>query len=224
MSTIPLAGRAALSALVVLAAAGCAEPGPPAAPPEGWTAEGDRWWVPGTDTSAAFRDLSTVEAMGVARDESEFVRWAQEKMTDLYRTNPEVVDSVFGADVLPVLQAGVPSGGDYGAEADALVNQVKTDFFQRYNSSRPAPRTDPLVVPDSLAGVSGRVVVQVYLTPEKEPVAVELVEGTGTTLDEIVMRRAIGNEFTDAWVRERPGQSAGVNVPNWVRVENTFGG
>ena len=219
--------RAALALAALLSAAaplaGCAEPGPPAAPPEGWAAEGDRWWVPGTDTSAAFRDLSTVEAMGVARDGSEFVRWTQEKMTDLYRTNPEVVDSVFGAEFLPVVEAGVPSGDDYGAEAEGLVNRVKTDFFQRYNPSRTLPREDVLAVPDSLAAVSGRVVVQVYLSPEKEPLAVEVVEGTGTGLDRIVMRRAIESEYTDAWVRKRAGQSAGVNVPNWVRVTNTFG-
>ena len=216
--------RPALAALALLVLAGCAEPGPPATAPEGWTAEGDRWWVPGTDTSAAFRDLSTLEAMGVARDGSEFVRWGQEKMTDLYRTNPEVVDSVFGADVVPVLQAGVPAGGDYGAESEALVDRAKTDFFQRYNSSRTVPQTEPIVVPDSLAGVSGRVVVQVYVSPEKEPLAVKVVEGTGTALDGLVMRRAVESTYTDAWVRERPGQSAGVNVANWVRFSNTFGG
>lgn len=215
--------RPALAALVLVLAAGCAEPGPPAAPPEGWTAEGGRWWVPGTDTSAAFRDLSTIEGMGVAREGSEFVRWSQEKMTDLYRTNPEVVDSVFGADFVAVVEDGVPSGGDYGAEADALVKGVKADFFQRYNPAQTVPRADALVVPDSLAGVSGRVAVQVYLTPEKEPVAVELLEGTGTTLDEITMRRAVESEYTDAWVREGAGQTRGVNVPNWVRVTNTFG-
>ena len=215
--------RLALPALALLLAAGCAEPGPPATAPEGWESAGDRWWVPGTDTSAAFRDLSTLDAMGVARDDSEFVRWSQEKMTDLYRTNPEVVDSVFAADVVPVLQAGVPAGDDYGAEADALVDRVKTDFFQRYNSSRTLPQTEPIVAPDSLADVSGRVVVQVYLSPEQEPLAVRVVEGTGTALDGLVMRRAIESEFTPAWVRERPGQSAGVEVVNWVRFSNTFG-
>ena len=203
--------------------AGCAEPAPPADPPEGWTAEGDRWWVPGTDTSAAFRDLSTIDSMGVARTGSEFVRWSQEKMTDLYRTNPEVVDSVFGAQFLTTIQEGVPSGDDYGTEAEGLVNRVKTDFFQRYNPSQTLPRQDPIVVPDDLADVSGRVVVQVYLSPEQEPLAVRVVEGTGTMLDQIVMRRAIESEFTPAWVRPRAGQSGGVEVVNWVRVANTFG-
>ena len=40
---------------------------------------------------------------------------------------------------------------------------------------------------------------------------------------EDVMRRAIESEFTPAWVRPRAGQSGGVEVPNWVRVANTFG-
>lgn len=221
--------RSALLPLVALCLAagvplsGCADPAPPSTPPEGWTADGDRWWVPGTDTSAAFRDLSTIEAMGVARDGSEFVRWTQEKMTDLYRTNPEVVDSVFGAEFLETIQAGVPSSDDYGTEAEGLVKRVKTEFFQRYNSAQPVPRADPFPVPSDLADASGRVVVQVYLSPEKEPLAVELVEGTGTALDQISMRRAIESEYTDAWVRETAGRSAGTNVENWARVVNTFG-
>ncbi len=215
---------AALVAVAAVALAACSESGPPATPPDGWVAEGDQWWVPGTDTSAAFRDLSTLEAMDVARDESEFVRWFQEQMTDLYRTNPEVVDSVFGAEFLPTIEAGVPAGDDYAAAADGMVNQVKNDFFQRYNAARYSPPAEPLAIPADLADASGQVTVQVYVNPEKEPVAVELLEGTGTALDQIAMRRAIESTFTDAWVRETAGRSAGTNIYNWVRISSSFGG
>ena len=214
---------AAFVALAALVLAACSDPRPPAEPPEGWVAEDGRWWAPGTDTTAAFRDLSTLEAMGVARDESEFVRWFQEQMTDIYRSSPEVVDSVFEAEFLPAVREGVPAGGDYATSARGLVNQVKTDFFQRYNGARYMPPAEPLAIPSDLADVSGQVTVQVYVNAEKEPVAVELVEGTGTELDAIAMRRAIDSEYTDAWVRETAGRSAGKNIPNWVRVTSTFG-
>ena len=214
---------ALLAAAVTLAA--CSEAGPPAEPPEGWVAAGEtRWYVPGVDTTEAFRDLTTLEAMGVVReDASEFVRWFQERMTDLYRTNPEVVDSVFGAEFLPLVEQGVPSGDDYGPAAEAFVDQVKTDFYQRYNPAQYTRTTEPLALPADLADVSGRAVVQVYVNPAKEPVAVKLVEGTGTRLDQIAMRRATESTFTDAWVRETAGRSAGVNVDNWVRITTDFG-
>ena len=216
--------RPLLAALALVIFAGCAEPGPPATPPEGWVeASPTRWYVPGTDTTAAFRDLSTLEAMGVARDESEFVRWVQEKMTDIYRTDPETVDSVFAAEFLDDVREGVPAGEGYGEAADALVNRIKTDVFQRYNGSRYQPPAEGLAVPDSLAGASGRVAVQVYVDPANEPVAIRLVEGTGTALDQVFMRRVLGGTFTDAWVRPTAGRSAGVEIYNWVHVESDFG-
>lgn len=215
------------AALVLLAAAAlvaCSESGPPSSPPEGWVSEGNQWWVPGTDTSAAFRNLSTLEAMEVVReDEPEFVRWVQERMTDLYRTNPEVVDSVFGAEYLDAVREGVPNDENYATVADILVNDIKTAFFQRYNAARYSPPADPLAIPADLQGTSGQVTVQVYVNPDKEPVAVELLEGTGTELDQIAMRRAIEGSYTDAWVRPTAGPSAGVNVPSWVRVSSSFG-
>ena len=213
----------AVLALCAVALAACSDSRPPSDPPEGWVADGDRWWVPGTDTTAAFRDLSTIEAMGVARDESEFVRWFQEQMTDLYRTSPEVVDSVFEAEYLPTVRSGVPAGGDYSTGARDLLNTVKTDFFQRYNAARYSPPAEPLAIPADLASESGQVVVQLYVNEAKEPVAVKLVEGTGTELDGIAMRRALQSTFTDAWVRETAGRSAGKNIPNWVRITSTFG-
>ena len=220
--------RAALLApaalLAALALAACAEPGPPATPPEGWTAEGDRWYLPGTDTDAAFRDLSSVGAMGVVReDEPEFVQWFQRQMEELYRTNPEVVDSVFGAEFLPSVRDGIPAGDDYATASTGLVRRVQGEFYQRYNPAQFTAPAETAALPDSLAGASGEVVVQVYVNEAKEPVAVRLLEGTGTGLDAIAMRRAVEGTFTDAWVRRTAGQSAGTNVPNWVRVTTRFG-
>ena len=211
-----------LAALATLAA--CSESAPPAEPPEGWTAASEtRWFVPGTDTTAAFRDLSTLEAMGVAREEPEFVRWVQEKMTDIYRSGPETVDSVFAADYLARVEAGVPEGDDYGAQADALVNEIKRDVFQRYNGSRYQPPAEGLAIPEAYADVSGQIAVQVYVDRDNEPIAVRLVEGTGTPLDQMFMRHVLGGTYTDAWVRPTAGRSAGVEIPSWVRIESSFG-
>ena len=211
--------------LAVLALAACADPAPPSAPPEGWVEAGDdRWFVPGADTTTAFRDLTTIEAMGVERDESEFVRWVQERMTDIYRTNPEVVDSVFAAEFLDDVRAGVPADGDYGAGADALVNRIKRDIYQRYNSTRYAPPEEPLVIPAELQDATGRIAVQVYVDTDNQPVAIKLVEGTGTALDQMFMRRALSSTFTDAWVRPTAGRSAGVKIMSWAHVSNTYAG
>ena len=216
--------RSALAVFAVLTLAACAsEPGPPATPPEGWTTAGDtRWFVPGTDTTAAFRDMSTIEAMGVTREGTEYLRWVQEKMTDIYRTSPEVVDSVFAAEYLAEVQQGVPAGEGYEEAATALVQRIKRDIFQRYNATRYQPPAEPMVVPDSLMDASGRIAVQVYVTADNEPVAVKLLEGTGTTLDQLFMRRAIDSEYTDAWVRETAGRSAGKKIPNWAFVSSEF--
>ena len=214
-----------LLVLVALGLAACQEARPPSAAPEGWVAaDPGRWYVPGTDTSAAFRDLSTLEAMGVARDESEFIRWAQEKMTDLYRTDPETVDSVFAAEYLDEVRAGVPPGDDYAARAQALVDGIKYDFYERYNASRYDPPDEPLVLPEDLADVGGRIAVQVYVDRDNQPTAIRLVEGTGTELDQVFMRRVLGSTFTDAWVRPTAGRVAGVEIPSWVHVSNNFAG
>ncbi len=222
--TLPV-GRL-LSALLVgsFFLAACAEPGPTNAPPEGWVAESPtRWYKPGTDTAAAFRDLSTLEAMGVARDDSELVRWTQEKMTDLYRTDPETVDSVFAADYLDEVRAGVPQGDGYDDAVEGMVNRIKTDFFQRYNPAQYQPAAEPFAIPDSLASAQGVITTQVYVDRDNQPTAVMLIEGTGTSLDQMMMRRATESTFTDAWVRPTAGNSAGVEIPSWVRISSNYG-
>jgi hypothetical protein len=229
MFTFPPSGRLLpsllLPALLLGSAllAACGDSGPSAAPPEGWIAASPtRWYAPGADTTAAFRDLSTLEAMGVARDDTELVRWTQEKLTQLYRTDPETVDSVFAADYLDELRAGLPSGDGYGPAAEAMVERIKTEFYQRYNASVYQPSETQFAIPDSLAGADGVITVQVYVNRDNVPTAVKLVEGTGTALDQMMMRRALDGTFTDAWVRETAGRSAGTEIPSWVRISSNY--
>lgn len=210
---------AAVFAALTLAA--CGGPSEPVGPPEGWEGTATRWWTAGADTAAAFRDLSSLEAMGIERAPDEFDGWVQEQLLPIYRSNPEVADSVFTAGFAPELSP--PAGTtDYAAAAETVADGVKRDFYQRFNGSRKVPGPG-IAVPDSLAGVSGEVVLQVYVAPDKRPLAVALVEGTGTALDQMAMREAALSEYTDGWVRPTRGQSAGVNIPTWVRVTQRFG-
>ena len=223
--------RLALAALVLLLSA--CDSGLEIGPPADWQADGDRYWAPGADTEAAFRDLSSIDAMGVATDASDFQRWSQDRLVELFRSNPEVVDSVFDADFAQALQEGVAASGDDDATRDRLLNDVKRDFYQRYNNSR--KQQTQLVLPDSLARLSGDVVLDVYVRQDDAlaeagdeypfvPVAIQVVEGTGTGLDLAAVGDAARARYTSAWVRTGPGNSAGVPVRNWVRITRSFGG
>ena len=210
---------ALLAGAALLAACSDTDPAASAEPPEGWVAENPtRWYAPGVDTAAAFRDLSTLEAMGVGSDDSEFVRWTQERMTDFYRTHPEIVDSVFAADYLAEVEASAAASND---DANALVDRIKTEFYQRYTPTQYRPSAD-FAIPATLADADGIITVQVYLGADKEPLAVMLLEGTGTELDQMMMRRALDGTYSDAWVRKTAGQSQGVNVVNWVRISSNY--
>lgn len=209
---------ALLFAAVALAAC---QSSAPAGPPEGWVADGDRWWTPGADTTAAFRDLDSFEAMGIERPANDFAGWVWDKLVVLYRTNPEVVDSVYTAGFVPDLAP--PAGADdYQAAAEGVAEQLKRDFYQRYNHTNKMPGPG-IAIPDSLSGVRGEVVMQVYVNRDTQPVAVKLLEGTGTYLDTMAMRNAATSEYTEAWVRPKAGQSAGVKIPSWIRVTQRFG-
>lgn len=213
--------RPLLLALVVLSLAACGAP-EPIVPPEGWQGTDTRWWAPGTDTSVAFRDLSSLEAMGIEPASDDFAAWVQEQLLPIYRSHPEIVDSVFTAGVVPTL-APPADGFTFQSEASALANDVKRDFYQRYNHTQKIPG-EGISVPDSLQNVSGEVVLQVYVNRDTQPVAVQLLEGTGTALDQIAMRDAATGSYTEAWVRPTAGQSAGVKIPSWVRITQRFGG
>lgn len=209
---------AAVAAVLTLAACGQA---PELGPPDGWQGTDTRWWKPGTDTTVAFRDLSTLEAMGIAPAEDDFAAWVQEQLLPIYRSGPETVDSVFVAGFAPELSP--PAGGfNFQSEASALANTVKRDFYQRYNNAQKIAG-DGIAVPDSLQNVSGEVTLQVYVDRDSQPVAVQLLEGTGTALDQMAMRDAALASYTEAWVRPTRGQSAGVKIPSWVRVTQSFG-
>lgn len=210
-------------AATVLAACGSGEIEPPA----GWEAAGDDRWVrTGADVTDAFRDLSTVEAMGVADSSDEVTRYAKEQLLYLYRTSPEVIDSLFQAEARPLLQRAY-SRDNYREEVDEAINDVKIALLggggdrALYNLARAMPDPPPqrAALPDSLRqrGVSGNVTVQVLVDKDGQAVAVQAVESLHPTLDKLAMLQAATTRYNAAWVITGP-RGGGQAIPNYVRM------
>lgn len=199
-------------------------------PPDGWevVSEG-RWIRTGADTTGAFRDLSSVEAMEVADSTSEVMRYAKEQMLYLYRTSPEVVDSLFAAVAFPILDKTYPSEG-FQEQVDLALNDAKIAIVggrgqqavYRQATTKPTPAPVAATYPDSLKqrGITGEVIVQTLVDETGRPVAVEVVESLNPTLDALVMRQAATTTFNPAWVVQ--GRSGGTPIRNYARIPMTF--
>ena len=219
---------AALVAVIATVLAACEEGG--IQPPDGWDAIAeDRWIRTGADTSGAFRDLASVEAMGVADSSNDVIRYAKEQMLYLYRTSPEVVDSVFMAVAYPILDKTYPTQG-FQEQVDLALNDAKIAMLggrgeqavYRQATAKPTPPPDRAVYPDSIRarGVTGQVVVQALVSEEGQPVAVQLIEIVNPTLDALVMRQAATTTFNPAWVVV--GRRGGKAIRNYTRIPMTF--
>ena len=206
-----------LLALAVLA--GC-ETAPDLGPPPGWNADGlERWWQEGVDTSVAFRDLETFEAMNLSerpdgkRTEGPAHRNIQQNLIALYRNQPEVVDSLFGVIAVPLIDEQAQE-----ADRDDLVQEINRELNRVFFYPRPAPDQEVSIsYPDSLrqAGVGGSVKMQVYLSEEGEPLAIKLVDSVDPTLDAIAMRATTQKRWSPARLRSGPMRS-------WVRSVLAF--
>ena len=184
-------------------------------PPAGWSADGlDRWWQDGVDTTLAFRDLDTFEAMALGgrpdgkRDESPTHRNVQQQFVQLYRNQPEIIDSLFAEIAVPLInQRGQQE------DRDALVRDINRAMNKAFFFAR--PKSEPqveIVYPDSLrtAGVGGSVKLQVYLDAEGEPLAIKRVDAVDPTLDAIALRATTQKR----WI---PAALNGETIPSWVR-------
>ena len=202
-------------ALVFAACSGGGDLGPPA----GWTADGDRWWQEGADTDRAFRDLETLEDMGVTvYEDVDMGASVQNRMIELYRSNPELVDSLFAVHGLPAVQDGAPDAGDRTAQREQMVTAINRELARHYRQPLIKPDVPvERVYPDSLrsAGVGGQVVLQVYVDSEGVPQAIEKLEGAHPTLDALSMQTATKMRWTRPWVIT-DGQER--YVPGWTRL------
>jgi len=210
------------SALLVLfgflsaACGGQADLGPPA----GWVDDGaTRWWRADADTSGVFRNLETLESMGVrVFEEVDLGPSVQNRMLEFYRTNPEIVDSVFVEHGLPIVERGDPSITDRTELRERLVTDAYREMVRYYRDARQDPNVQiEKVYPDSLRerGVTGRVEMQVRVSSEGEPVAIQMLSSVDPTLDALAMQAITKIRWVHA------GHS-GEAVASWTRMAITY--
>ena len=228
-----------LTLILMIGLVGCGSDGPyVAGPPEGWVAGEMQWWQPGTDTELAFRDLESLESMGVSNADRVYAGGAgmqqsiqkdnlvfavKQSLIELFRNEPEVVDSLFESIITPKLAKARLSG-----DPTEDIKKFKRDGYRSIARHFREPRTVtklgqdvPVVYPDSLAeaGVTGSVAMQVYLNNAGEPQAIELIESVHTVLDDIAMKATTKMRWQPAYLL-RGGKSD--PIPSWVRFSVGF--
>jgi hypothetical protein len=226
----------------ILLVAGCTgNSNPGLALPEGWvTDDTDRWWKSGADTALVFRDLETLQAMGIQMapivydatvalwgqapvGEERLIHYVKQSLLPLFRNRPEVVDSLFDELVSPKIR-------ELGSTADpgGAVAKFKRDGYRSIYRHFHEPRTvlrigqDIMVdIPDSLAGTAaGRTEsFQVYISMEGEPIAVELLSGIHPVLDRIALLATLQMRWQPAYLLK--GRKS-VPLEAWARFRIKF--
>lgn len=220
--------------VAVLVVAGCASEGAQTEPPEGWNTGEGQWWAEGVDTALAFRNTDSLEAMGVAGDETfaagaeitpdQFERAVKEELAPLYRNHPEIVDSLFEEYAQPNI-----AEADLSGDLEEAVPQYRTESYEAISEHfrEPRPQTQlgadvSVSYPDTLRSdeTSGTVEMQVYLDREGAPQAIQRLEGVHPTLDAIGMNAATRMRWEPAYVLRDDDEWE--PIPGWVRFSVTF--
>ena len=226
-----------LSLFVWLLAAGCGtEEGAPTDAPEGWQAAGSYWWKAGADTAQAFRNLASLEAMGASEgpvyasaggqiSDDQFVTGVKRSLLPLFRADPRRVDSLFEQHVRPKA-LNAERTGDARQDIEAFKSEAYGTLRRHFREPQTTLQLGEdiaVAYPDSLRreGVSGRVRMQVRISAEGEPQAIELLEGVHPTLDDIARRATTQMRWAPARVRSTSGQ-AWTDLPAWARFNINF--
>ncbi len=216
---------------------GCARSSTDLGPPEGWEGTDTRWWRVGTDTTGLFRALDTFEEMGIPyqpvvfiggnldaqpdKMREQLINAVKRQLLPLYRTNPEIVDSLFQKYVVPAIKRTAPPRR---ARFEASVKEWKSRAYRTiaryYREPRPTLRIGQDIkvpYPDSLMekGIGGKVRMQVYVNEKGEPVAIQLLESVHPVLDRMAMRATTRMRWSPAYLNGKP-------VPAWVRFSISF--
>ncbi len=226
----------ALVAALLVGSACAVQPPIPLDPPEGWLTDGaDSWWLPATDTAAAFRDLETLQSMGLGEEspvysaehlaETQFAvgrfrmkQAVRDALLPLYRNHPEVVDSLFRRyaedDILPSAR-----GGDVRGLFEEYRREAYRTLMRHFRAPWALTKLGidvPVAVPDSLRGVaSGRAVTfQVFIGSDGRPQGIRMIEGIHPVLDRIALRAVTRVEWQPAYVL-RGNRSQPLDA--WVR-------
>ena len=220
--------------IVALAAMGCSS-GDEARTeaPAGWeTAEG-RWWTSSADTSVVFRNLESLQSMGVTQEDyvasiqgvnrDQFARAVRQELVPLYRQSPEVVDSLFQDEVQPLIAEAELSG-----DLQDLLDEYRNRGYKALSKHIREPRTQtslgedvPVAYPDSLRNpeTSGAVRMQIRLNEEGEPQAIQRLERIHPTLDAIAMNAATRMRWQPAYLLVDGDWQP---IPSWVRFSVRF--
>ncbi len=215
--------------MLLLMLLGCRSSSTSLEPPEGWLAADGRWWRQGVDTTRAFRDLTSLTAMGlegvpmasVSRTYAAgevLVQAVRRSLTPLFRVQPEIIDSLFDQHIASEL-AQTSISGDLEAEVDRLRQESYRKLQRYFREPRPITRLGvdvPVVYPDSLIeqDIAGKVEMQVYLDTEGYPQAIKLLKGVHPVLDRLAMQATAQMRWQPAYVRRG---AEWVAVPSWVR-------
>jgi TonB family protein len=209
-------------------------------PPEGWTSADVRWWRSDLDTTGIFRNLETLQSMEVAGNDvvyaasnatavqnevarQRLARAVKQTLLPLYRTEPQVVDSLFENYVTPkILEAKLSS--DLGTEVDRFKKQGYRTITRLYREPRTILHLGPDIpvpYPDSLRAkrIGGQVRVQASVNEEGEPMAIEIIEGVHPVLDAIALRVTTEMRWQPAYLL-RGGKAR--PLPSWTRFKVHF--
>lgn len=224
----------ALLAVALAALAGCGGQSIETGPPEGWQADGTRWWTAEADTASAFRDLSTVEAMGVTGQSPVFsasagptneqvTLAAKQGLEKLYRKAPETVDSLFVEYVAPKAKS-MSDVANVKDSMDAFVKRSHDRLTKHFYP--PAKKLQlgqdiPVPYPDSLRDEGGSVWMQVRVDAEGKPQAIKMMEGSHPVLNDVVRRAVTKMRWEPARVRQ--GNYGWRDIPSWTWVNVSLG-
>ena len=152
-----------------------------------------------------------------------FKKAVKNSLIRMYRSKPEVVDSLFEAYLAPGIDDVTftsDPGGDVETYKKASVKKLRRHF--REPLTRLKLGTDvPVVYPDSLREqkITGQVKLQVYLNAEGEPQSVELIEGIHPMLDQAAMDATTRMRWRSAFVEDDGEWKA---IPSWARFRINF--
>ena len=208
--------------------------------PDGWHANGPRWWYENTDTTHAFRDLETLRSMNIKSAKTagyeigtgewieeearnRLVTYVKNSLIPLFRHQPQIVDSLFERFIVKKM-ANARLRGDvrpviikYKKEAYRVISR---HFRQPYSITKLGVDV-PLLFPDSLRiqNVHGEVFLQIHISDEGLPVAIELLSGIHPVLDRIAIRAMTQMRWQPAYVVDGLKSPA---IASWARYTVRF--
>ena len=124
----------------------------------------------------------------------------QMQLLELYRTNPEIADSLFGAVAMPIIRQDAVPG-----QSESERREVLRRIMRNYNDILLPPRglvseQRDIIIPDSLRGIGGVIRMQIRLDEEGVAQAGLVVNGVHPVLDRIVLRNYVDRLWQPAYL------------------------